>query len=86
MKGTVHLWFGAKVAEVDPPTGAVVTRRNWPGLPCRGEVLGYFSRASLGLLAEMVPKKDAEASFLGCLKPRDNWLGYRVAGATTQYL
>lgn len=64
-------------------TGAVLTNQDKTGLSCRGDDLGYFSKATFWLLAELVPRRMLKVPFWESFKPRDNWLGCGVAGDHT---
>lgn len=68
----------------DSLTGAVLTNQDKTGLPCRGDDLGYFSKATFWLLAELVPRRMLKLPFWESFKPRDNWLGCGVASDHTQ--
>lgn len=65
-------------------SGAVLT--SGAVLPYCGEDLGYFPRVNFWLLAELIAKKIQKLPFWGSFKPRDNWLGYGLAGAHNRYL
>lgn len=67
----------------DSLTGAVLTSQDKTGLPCRGDDLGHFSKATFWLLAELVPRRILKLLSGRVLSP-ENRLGCRVAGDHTQ--